>query len=97
MFDLKLFLGFAPDEVFQQELQQTNPYLISLFVGKEEYLQEISHQGKRYLGKYLPSFPTLDQLEDLEKHVVSLLNKLTPRYPFSKNPPVLVTLVSNGK
>jgi hypothetical protein len=97
MFDLKLFLGFLPDEAFQGQLLQTNPYLTALFIGKEEYLQEINHQGKRYLGKHLSSFPTLDQLEDLEKHILSLLHKLAPHYPFAKNPPVLITLSTNGK
>jgi hypothetical protein len=92
MFDLKVFLGFAQNELFQKELRETNPYLTTLFIGKEEYLQEISHLGKRYLGKYLPPFPTLDQLEDLEKHLLSLLNKLAPHYPFVNTPPVLVIL-----
>ncbi|HEY4832670.1 MAG TPA: hypothetical protein VIH61_08950, partial [Waddliaceae bacterium] len=88
---LKLFIGFVPDEAFQTELQQTNPYLISLFIGREEYLQEIVHKGRRYLGKYLSSYPTFDQLEDMEKHVLSLLNHLAPRYPFSTNAFVLIT------
>jgi len=95
MFDLKLFLGFAPDEAFQIELQRANPYFISLFIGKAEYLQEISVQGKYYLGKHLSSFPTLDQLEVLEKHLLSLLSKLTPHYLFLKNPPVLITINGN--
>ena len=92
MFDLKLFLGFQTDETFSKELLQTNPYMISLFVGKEDYLQEIHLEGKRYLGKHLSSFPTLDQLEDVEKHIVSLLKQLAPRYVFAKNPPYLLTL-----
>lgn len=91
MFDLKLFLGFAADEIFHKELSTTNPYLISLFVGKEGYLQEISHQGRCYLGKYFHSFPTLEHIEDLEKHLVSILRRLAPRYPFERNPLVLVT------
>jgi hypothetical protein len=95
MFDLKVFLGFAQNELFQKELQQANPYLTSLFIGKEEYLQEIAHLGKHYLGKYLPLFPTLDQLEDLEKHLLSLLHKLAPHYPFANTPPVLVILDGN--
>lgn len=91
MFELKLFLGVHADEVFNKELQCTNPYLISLFVGKDEYLQEMEHEGKRYLGKYLNAFPTLEQIEDVEKHVLSLLSQVAPRYPYAENPPLLLT------
>lgn len=97
IMDLKLFLGFSTDAAFHKELKQANPYLTSLFIGKEEYLHQVEHQGKCYLGKYLASYPTFEQLEDLEKHVLSLLNQLAPRYSFSQNPPVLVTLLDHGK
>lgn len=97
MFDLKLFLGFAVDELFHKKLQEANPYLLSLFIGKEDYLKEISYQGKNYLGKYLPAFPTFDQLEDVEKHLHSLLSKLVPSYSFATNPPVVMTLCNNDK
>jgi hypothetical protein len=89
---LKLFLGFALDEAFQKELNKADSYFTTLFIGKEEYLQDISHQGRCYLGKYLLSYPSLDQLEDLEKHLLSLLKRLTPRYSFTQNPLVLLTL-----
>ena len=95
MFDLKLFLGFCIDDIFQHELKKTNPYLISLLIGKEEYLEQISSNGKCYLGKYLAAFPTVDQLEISEKHLLSLLLKLVPQYPFPNNPPVVITLNGN--
>lgn len=90
MFDLKIFLGFPRNEAFQKEIKRANPYLLSLFIGKEDYLRELDHDGLPYLGKYLPSFPTIEQLEDLEKHLVSLLHKLAPSYPFASTPPVLI-------
>ena len=96
MFDLKLFLGFSTDDSFQQELKLTNPYIVSQFIGREEYLHEVTYQDKYYLGKYLSVYPTPDQLEDLERHLLSLLNKLAPHYPFSDNPPVLVTIAHGG-
>lgn len=89
---LKLFLGFSPDALFNKELEKSNPYLRALFVGKEEYLEEVSFQGKEYLGKYIPSYPTIEELENLEKHLLSVLKQLTPSYPFSHNAPVLITL-----
>jgi hypothetical protein len=80
-----------PDPLFDQELKKTNPHLLSLFVGKEEYLEEVVQSKKRYLGKYVTQ-PSLDHMIDLEKHLLSLLNKLAPRYTFEKNPPVLVVI-----
>lgn len=89
---LNLFLGLALDEEFHRELAQINPYLSSLMIGKEDYLQEAHAQGQSYLGKCLAPLPTLDQIEDLEKHVLSLLKKLVPHYSYSQNPLLLVTV-----
>ncbi len=91
MFDLKLFLGFAPDDLFESELKKANPHLISLFIGKEDYLQVLEQGGCRYLGKPLYGCPSVDQISDLEKHLLSLLQRLTPHYPFDHNPPLLIT------
>jgi hypothetical protein len=92
MFSLKLFLGFLADELFSKELKQANPYLVSLFFKKEQYLQEVRHEGKCFFGKSLPPFPTLEQIEDLEKHLLSLLKQVAPRYPFANNPLCVLTL-----
>lgn len=93
---LTLFLGFLPDDCFQKELQKANPYFISLMIGKKEYLQIAVHQGKQYLGKLFESNPTLDQIHDTEKHLLSLLQTLTPNYCFKSNPPQLVTLINGS-
>jgi len=93
MFDLKLFLGIPADAEFQQALSQVNPNVLSLFMGGGDYLSEFSHNEQRYLGKPVPISPSVNQLESLEAHLLSLLRKLAPEYSFSKNPPVLVTNV----
>lgn len=95
MFDLKLFLGFAPDAEFEQLLSRANPHLLSLFMGGGDYLSEISYNKRRYLGKPLPLTTPVSQLESLEVHLLSLLRKLAPEYAFSENPPVLVTCVND--
>jgi len=92
MFQLKLFLGFQTDEFFRKELQKANPYLVKLFVGQEDYLQAITYEDNHYLGKYLSTFSTIEHIEDLEKHLLSLLKQVAPRYPFAHNPPFLLTL-----
>lgn len=93
---LQLFLGFSPDECFQRELKKANPYFISLMIGKKDYLQAVEHQGKQYLGKIFESHPTLDQIHDTERHLLSLLQTLTPNYPFKDHPPQLITLVNGS-
>ena len=93
MLEVKLFLGFFPDDAFFTELKKANPYLVSLFVGKEDYLQDIVYDGKRCFGKQLELMPTTCQIEDVEKHLLSLLARLAPKYNFSHNTPLLLTMV----
>ncbi|MCC5832136.1 MAG: hypothetical protein JJU12_03740 [Chlamydiales bacterium] len=96
MFDLKLFLGFAPDAEFERLASRANPHLLSLFTGGGDYLSEISYKERRYLGKPVPSSLPVSQLESVELHMLSLLKKLAPDYPFSENPPVLVTCIHDA-
>jgi hypothetical protein len=95
MHQLSLFLGLKTDDSFENLLALTNPYLATLLIGKEEYLQNMELRGERYLGKFLQVHPTLEHLEDMEKHILSLLQKLAPQYPFAQNPLQLLTV--NGK
>ncbi|MCH9625709.1 MAG: hypothetical protein S4CHLAM123_08870 [Chlamydiales bacterium] len=92
MFDLKLFLGFTPDTAFENELKKCNTHLIGLLIDQEDYLQKIEYKNQTYLGKLIAAKPTVAQLEDLEIHLLSLLQKLTPNYNFSQNPPQVITL-----
>ncbi len=85
-----------PDDCFQRELKKANPYFVSLLIGKKEYLQTVVHHGNQYLGKFFESNPTLDQIHDTERHLLSLLQTLTPNYPFKSNPPKLVTVVNGS-
>ena len=93
MSNLKLFLGFLPDDFFQKELQKANPYFVSMMIGKKEYLQTVIHEEKQYLGKFFEVNPTLDQIQDTQKHLLSLLQTLAPHYAFKDNPPKLVTII----
>lgn len=90
-----LFLAIERDQPFEEALQSANPHLVKLLIGQKVYLEEIELKGRNYLGKHSPSQPTLDELEDLEKHLISLLNRLTPRYAFLHNRPMLLTLFNN--
>jgi|GEM_PF-3749942 hypothetical protein len=92
MSGLELFLGFPMDEVFQKSLKKNNPYLVSFLIGQKDYLQEASYEGMQYLGKCVEAYPTLDQLSHMEIHLISLLKRLAPQYPFQSNPLKLLTL-----
>jgi hypothetical protein len=87
---LKLFLGLTQDLLFQKELKQANPYYVNLIIGKPEYLHILHYQENQYLGKFFDGYPSLDQIVDLEKHLLSLLRILTPCYPFKDNPLKLI-------
>lgn len=87
-----LFLGFSCDATFESLLKEANPYLVTLFISQEIYLQEIFLEGQRYLGKYLSPLSTIEDLEMQQLHLLSLLKKLTPRYSFSNNPPRLLPI-----
>ncbi len=91
MFDLKLLLGIAADVEFEQIVGRTNPNLVSLLMSGGDYLSEISLDNQRYLCKPIPLSTTVNQLENIEIHLLSLLRKLAPNYSFAKNPPVLIT------
>lgn len=93
MFTLKqLFLGIQVDETWDRAIDRSNPHLVQLFTSGGDYLTEVIYKENRYLGKPLALTPTFSELERFESHILSLLRKIAPNYPFSKNSPVLVAL-----
>ncbi len=48
----------------------------ALFFSTQEPLKEIEISGKTYLGKIAPSPITLEELESLEAHLVSIFSRL---------------------
>lgn len=93
-FQLKLFVGFSPDSNFEEGVEETNPHLLTLLTSGGDYLQEASYNQKRYLGKSTSSLLSVQQLENLEANVVSLLKRLVPGYPFENHPLCLLALPS---
>lgn len=78
----QLFLGFQVDKAYQVELDQADQILKQLFISEgDDYLQQVNHRGKKYLGKYLGERSDLQTLHDVEKNIYSLVFKLTPNFP----------------
>ncbi len=80
IFGITLFLGFPKIPPFNQEISETNPYLVSMLTSGGIYLTQIKHQDKEYLGKFVKKMATLGELEHLEANIVSLLQLLAPHH-----------------
>jgi len=85
MRDLHVCLLFPIDAAFEKAYQKTNPYLFKLFTSSGDYLQFFTINCKKYLGKVCSLVQTYEELEGLEKHLLSLLKQLAPSYSFSSN------------
>jgi hypothetical protein len=82
MFDIRLFLGFEVDDTFEASLSEVNPHLIKCFFNDKtgEYLCEINHQNKRFIGKHLDTLIEVKQLSLLENNIQSIISKVVPQY-----------------
>ncbi len=91
LLNSSLFFGFCVDEVFARSLAKHKPEYISLFVHADDnYLQELHHQGKYYLGKCVNNTESVTQLKLLEANIYSLLKKLVADYPYTDSDLVLL-------
>ncbi|CCB85666.1 MULTISPECIES: hypothetical protein [Parachlamydia] len=87
MLAAHLFLGFHVDFQFSESLSEINPEILRIFIQKEgDYLTEVYHRKKKYLGKSIEGVTDLTQLELLEEHIYSLLKKINPHYPCREFP-----------
>lgn len=94
MTDLSLFLGFQYTSKFEKSIY-TQP-LFEALVHSEGYLQKLMDGSSCFLGKYISPQPTLEELELMENHILSLLKKIAPNYPFSSYCLILIP-VSHGQ
>lgn len=88
-----LFLGFPIDTSFSLSLKKVSPEIRSLFI-QEDYLQEICYKNVSYLGKQIGQKTDLTALDLTQNHILSLLRKLVPNYPYdTKN--LLLFVINN--
>ncbi|MGZ3732924.1 MAG: hypothetical protein ACXU9U_04230 [Parachlamydiaceae bacterium] len=93
MFERKLFFGFQIDTLFQDALSAVNKQLLGIFIrNDDEYLQELTYEKRRYLGKFVNSPLDLAALELLQVNVYSMLKRLVPNYPYEQSSLWLIPL-----
>lgn len=74
----QLFLGVLVSASLQLHLENAPPGFRDLFTGGGDYLTFYQAKEERYLGKWVRTPTTFLELEETEKHVLSLLKALTP-------------------
>jgi hypothetical protein len=91
ILDLQLFFGFQVDVSFEDALNKANSHTVKLFINNNsQYLHEVFHEGKRYIGKFVGQASDPQALELLQANIFSIAKKLTPDYDFSTNLAVLL-------
>ncbi|MCH9609678.1 MAG: hypothetical protein S4CHLAM45_00670 [Chlamydiales bacterium] len=74
---LNLFVGYPLSSKLKE---QFNPRLLRLF---QDYLSEIEIEESPYIGKKMDALPTLEELDNAEAHILSLLQRIAPNHTFS--------------
>lgn len=83
MLQFQLFLGFLIDDAFQAALDAVDQERKQFFInGGDEYLRQVSHGGKSYLGKCLGERSDFQRLHAVEENICSIVSKLAPDYAF---------------
>lgn len=93
LFDPTLFLAYSCSMPFEKKLAKANPHLVDLFTQGDEYLTALSIGEQRLLGKPLTKPMSIESLEQLQKHVESLLKRLVPNDPYLPDHFLLACLI----
>lgn len=94
MFEYDLLLAFPITPLFQEKLSSLAAPVRNLFIqpGNSLYLQEIPYEGEMFLGKNLGKMAELKALDSFRDHLLSLLKKLVPDYPYHEHSLVLLAI-----
>lgn len=97
MLTVSLFLGFPIDAFYAAAFEKIDPQVLKLFIGTGEqcYLNEVTFEGIRYVGKFAGDLCSIPDLELLEKNIYSILNKIVPHHPSEGVPLVLFAAPSS--
>ncbi|MFI5343462.1 MAG: hypothetical protein ACHQUC_04500 [Chlamydiales bacterium] len=93
MIDCILFFGFPIDVAFQEALEKVPSAILNLFIQiGDEYLKRIDQEGISYLGKSLGQCVDSSTIDLAQGHILSLLKRLVPDYPYNQEALVLLAI-----
>ena len=91
MYSLELFFGFPIEQDLERLLRKSTPQILRIFIdNKSEYLHELIHEEKRYLGKFLGEMATIDDLELIQSNIYSIVKRIAGECDFSSHPAVVL-------
>lgn len=90
MVELALFFGIPLDPLLQKQLHSPPSPLLALLTQGGDYLTCLTCDSEIYLGKRCPPLPSVEELELIEAHIKSMLQKIFPQtLPFT---PILMAI-----
>jgi hypothetical protein len=92
-----LFLGLPITEHWERSIQLINPHLLRYFINGKDYLHEIQMGCEKFIGKPTEEILSLKQMEELNIHILSLLKRINPHFPISRDSLILITINSFGE
>jgi len=95
--EASLFYGIECHSSFQERLKQVPERILNFIIqDHSDYLQQISYEGKIFLGRRLGEMTDLHALELLDRSLESLVLKLIPDYSREAAPFVLIGLLETS-
>lgn len=77
--DQQLFFGCKIDSKMRESLAQARPGDRKYFEGdSDEFLQIVSFEQERWIGKVLKSGMNVGEIEDIHRNVASILKRISP-------------------
>lgn len=90
---VELFLGFHVPAEYAGKLNRVSPEVLALFIQDNPvYLRQVVIDDVVYLGKFIGKNVEVDTLSLIQNHILSLLKKLVPEYPYSEDDLLLFPL-----
>lgn len=92
--DIPLFFGLVLDDALKNQIANANIHLGALFLHDEtgNYLQELVFENTHYAGKWIGRIIDVQDLEQLENHIYSIMTKVIEWIDRSRYPLKLVAV-----
>jgi|SaaInlStandDraft_3_1057020.scaffolds.fasta_scaffold62950_2 hypothetical protein len=93
-----LFFGLHVDDAVAEHLSSVKDEILSIFVNNaNDYLHEVEHCGKKFIGKYLDTLTSLEVLDLLQPHIYSIIQRILPDYEIEAHRLVVFATIPREK